>query len=166
MCSQPLQDTPGGPSGGCWLSLSTVGERGASAFAQKPWWLLVCNSKPFLAAGQWVGGQYAAHQAQGWFSCRTHRFETISVLGTLLIRASRHGVQTHALAVTLPWTIREGTDGCRCVASIIPRRCPSVASPVVQLVKNLPAMWKTWVRCLGLEDPLEKGKATHCSILA
>ena len=32
--------------------------------------------------------------------------------------------------------------------------------------KNLPAMWETWVRCLGWEDPLEKGKATHSSILA
>ena len=37
---------------------------------------------------------------------------------------------------------------------------------IVQLVKNLPAMQKTWVRSLGWEDPLEKGKATHSSILA
>ena len=35
-----------------------------------------------------------------------------------------------------------------------------------QLVKNLLAMWETWVRSLGWEDPLEKGKATHSSILA
>ena len=41
-----------------------------------------------------------------------------------------------------------------------------LASFVVQLVKNLPAMWETWVRSLGCEDPLEKGKATHSSILA
>ena len=34
----------------------------------------------------------------------------------------------------------------------------SWASLVAQLVKNLPAMWKTWVRSLGWEDPLEKGK--------
>ena len=32
--------------------------------------------------------------------------------------------------------------------------------------KNLPAMWETWVLFLGWEDPLEKGKATHSSILA
>ena len=38
--------------------------------------------------------------------------------------------------------------------------------PVTQLVKNLPAIWETWVQSLGWEDPLEKGKATHCSILA
>ena len=37
---------------------------------------------------------------------------------------------------------------------------------VAQLVKNPPAMWGTWVRSLGWEDPLEKGKATHSSILA
>ena len=40
------------------------------------------------------------------------------------------------------------------------------ASQVAQVVKNPPAMWETWVRSLGLEDPLEKGKATHSSILA
>ena len=34
------------------------------------------------------------------------------------------------------------------------------------MVKNLPAMWETWVRSLGWEDPLEKGMATHSSILA
>ena len=42
----------------------------------------------------------------------------------------------------------------------------SWASLVAQLVKNLPAMWETWVQSLGWEDPLEKGKATHSSILA
>jgi len=36
-----------------------------------------------------------------------------------------------------------------------------MASLVAQLVKNLPAMWETWVGSLGWEDPLEKGKATH-----
>jgi len=42
----------------------------------------------------------------------------------------------------------------------------SWASLVAQLVKNLPAMQKTWVQSLGWEDPLEKEKATHSSILA
>ena len=40
------------------------------------------------------------------------------------------------------------------------------ASLIAQLVKNLPAMQETWVQSLGWEDPLEKGKATHSSILA
>ena len=39
------------------------------------------------------------------------------------------------------------------------------ASLVARLVKNLSAMWETWVQSLGWEDPLEKGKATHSSIL-
>ena len=42
----------------------------------------------------------------------------------------------------------------------------SWVSLVAQLIKNLPAMQKTWVRSLGWEDPLEKGNATHFSILA
>ena len=40
------------------------------------------------------------------------------------------------------------------------------ASLVAQLVENLPAMQETWVQSLGQEDPLEKGIATHSSILA
>ena len=37
---------------------------------------------------------------------------------------------------------------------------------VAQMVKNLPAMWETWVQSLGCEDPLEEGIASHSSILA
>ena len=40
------------------------------------------------------------------------------------------------------------------------------ASLVAQMVKNPPIMQETWVPSLGWEDPLEKGKATHFSILA
>ena len=39
-------------------------------------------------------------------------------------------------------------------------------SLVAQTVKWLPALWKTWVRSLGQEDPLEKEMAIHPSILA
>ena len=46
-----------------------------------------------------------------------------------------------------------------------PLQC-SWASLVAQLLKNTPAMQETWVRSLGWEDPLEKGKFTHSSILA
>ena len=42
----------------------------------------------------------------------------------------------------------------------------SWGSLVAQLVKNPRAMQETWVRSLGWEDPLEKGKANHSSILA
>ena len=42
----------------------------------------------------------------------------------------------------------------------------SWASLVAQLVKNLPAMWETWVQPLSQEDPLEKGMTTYSGILA
>ena len=38
--------------------------------------------------------------------------------------------------------------------------------PVYQTVKNLPAMWDTWVHSLGWEDPLKEGVATYSSSLA
>ena len=38
-------------------------------------------------------------------------------------------------------------------------------SLIAHLVKNLPAVWETWVQSLGWEDRLEKGKATHSRIL-
>ena len=41
-----------------------------------------------------------------------------------------------------------------------------IASLVAQMVKNLPAMWETWVQSLGWEDTLEEGMATHSRILA
>ena len=37
---------------------------------------------------------------------------------------------------------------------------------MAQMAKNLPAMWETWVRSLGWEDPLEEGMATRSSVLA
>ena len=45
-------------------------------------------------------------------------------------------------------------------------RCGFDAFLVAQTVKRLPAMWETWVRFLGLEDPLEKEMAIHSSTLA
>ena len=53
----------------------------------------------------------------------------------------------------MPWSVAESRD------------LHFLASLVAQMVKNLPAMQETWVQCLGQEDPLEQGKATHCSIL-
>ena len=43
---------------------------------------------------------------------------------------------------------------------------PGKTSLVAQMVKRLSTMQETWVRSLGREDPLEKGMATHSSILA
>ena len=75
------------------------------------------------------------------------------------------GKATHSsiLAWRIPWTIQSvGSQRVR------HNRVTFTiwASLVAQLLKNLPAMRETWVRSLGWEDPLEKWKATHSSILA
>ena len=51
-------------------------------------------------------------------------------------------------------------------ALILLSSCYHRASLVVQMVKNPPAIWETWVRSLGLENSLEEGMVTHSSILA
>ena len=50
--------------------------------------------------------------------------------------------------------------------TLLKRLSMHATSLVAQLIKNPPAMQETWVRFLGWEDPLEKGKATYSSILA
>ena len=42
----------------------------------------------------------------------------------------------------------------------------ALVAQMVKKKKNLPAKWETWVHSLGQEDPLEKGMATHSTILA
>ena len=53
-----------------------------------------------------------------------------------------------------------------CVCMCVCTHARSVTSVVSQLAKNPPAIRETWVRSRGWEDPLEKGMATHSSILA
>ena len=52
------------------------------------------------------------------------------------------------------------------IGAIPPLPVLNIRSLVAQTVKKLPAMQETWVRSMGWEDPLEKGMATHTSILA
>ena len=68
-----------------------------------------------------------------------------------------------------PWDFPGKSTGVGCLCLLRRIGYPlqySLASFVAQLVKNLPAMWKTWVWSQGWEDPLENGTATHSSILA
>ena len=57
-----------------------------------------------------------------------------------------------------------------CIVSNIHAICNFIAlkedraSLVAQMVKNTPALWETWVRSLGWEDPVEEGTATHSRI--
>ena len=50
--------------------------------------------------------------------------------------------------------------------TILTHSLSDMGFPVAQLIKNPPGMQETWVCSLGWEDPLEKGKATHSSLLA
>ena len=66
------------------------------------------------------------------------------------------------------WRIATNSRGEKCNGCIITINSPPThaqASLIVQLVKNLPAMQETPVQVLCQEDPLEKGQATHSSIL-
>ena len=60
----------------------------------------------------------------------------------------------------IPWSERSSGEGIGYPLQY------SWASLVTQLLKNLPAVWETWVQSLGWEDLLEKGKPTQSSILA
>ena len=60
----------------------------------------------------------------------------------------------------IPWSGRSTGEGI-----VYPLQY-SWASLAAQLVKNLTVMRETCIRSLGWEDPLEKGRATHSSILA
>ena len=71
---------------------------------------------------------------------------------------------------TRPWTCRilspTWISSLEVYENYLKNYYPPPASFVAQLVKNPLAMQETWVQSLGWEDPLEKGKATHSSILA
>ena len=80
------------------------------------------------------------------------------------IRSSSRGVYIASLVIgdpgSIPGSGRSAGEGIGYPFQ------SSWASLVAQLIKNLPAMWETWVQSLGWKDSLEKGKATHSSILA
>ena len=79
---------------------------------------------------------------------------------------SRRSVLSHtSLSVSHHFDHLSGS-GCFFLFFFYPFPASSRASLVAQLAKNPPAIRETWVRSLGWEDPLEKEKATHSSILA
>ena len=81
---------------------------------------------------------------------------------TELLTQDHRGIR--AGAVWLAWSGSLQPPSLSCVPGLSISR--PAASLVVQTMRNLPAMQETWVQSLGLEDPLEKGMATHSSILA
>ena len=98
----------------------------------------------------------------------------------------RTATHSSILAWRIPWTVRGfpgSSDGKESTYNVgDPGLIPGLGSLpgegigypiqyswtslVALTVKNPPAMWETWVRSLGWEDPLEEGMATHSSILA
>ena len=76
---------------------------------------------------------------------------------------------SNAYSVTPAWTTARLTDVSH-LSTIYSESSyylqPTLASLVAQMVKNLPTMWETQVQSLGQEDSLEKGMATHSTMLA
>ena len=86
-----------------------------------------------------------------------------------------NGLNSKFLSVDFKETVAQLVKGNRGLIPVLGRSAGegigyplqySWASLVAQLVKNLPAVWETWVRSLGWEDPLVKGKAACFCILA
>ena len=92
-----------------------------------------------------------SNEYSGLISFRMDWLDLLVVQGTL-----KSLLQHHSSKASILW----------CSALFIVQLSHPWASLVAQLVKNPLAMQKTWVQSLSWEDPLEKGKATHSSILA
>ena len=97
-----------------------------------------------MVAPSWSFSISSSSEYSGLISSRIDWFDLLAVQGTLKSLLQHHNLK----------------------ASIL---CHSTfflwASLMTQLVKNLPAVQKTWVQSLGWEDPLEKEMATHSSVL-
>ena len=98
-----------------------------------------------------------------------HRISQARILEWIVIFSSRVSSQPRDRTCCLHWQVTTeppGKPDLNVGPWIYYPLQQSWASLVAQLVKDLPAMRETWVQSLGWEDPLEKGKATHSSILA
>ena len=90
------------------------------------------------------------------FSHSIHKLRSLRLLGFMATR-KKTGSGRRLMAAALIFTKNQGVPGpvitalCILYHLLFPR----------QLVNNPPAMWETWVRSLGWEDPLEKRTATH-----
>ena len=98
-----------------------------------------------------------------WVSLFLHQSLMEQTQGCLWFQASNH--HPTSFLVSTFWISHSAVLASRTSWHWFSSSAPT-ASLVVHMVKNLPTMWETWVRFLGQEDPLEKGMATHSSILA
>ena len=86
-----------------------------------------------------------------------HSFTVVVVVGSSAGKGSAGNAGDPS---SIPWSERSAGKGTGYPLQY------SWASLVAHMVKNPPAVWETWVRSLGWENALEKGTATHSSILA
>ena len=135
------------------------------------WWRRQWHPTPVLLPGK-SHGQRSLVGFRPWGRWRSDTTERLHVPFSLSCIGEGNGNPLYCSCLENPrdggawWaTVHGVTHNWRDLACMHPLQY-SWASLVVQLVKNPPAMWETWVWSLGWEDPLEKGKATHCSILA
>ena len=107
-----------------------------------------------------------AAQPSSWFSQShpTHRLSlNLHSDNSILITSFASGTagkEFHCNSGSIPGSGRSPGEGIGYPLQY------SWASLVAQMVRNLPAVHETWVQSVGWEDPLEKGMATHSSILA
>ena len=102
----------------------------------------------------WGGGRIAG-------SCSMSEAKKQIPLSSLSLVVCHSCCYGQSLARTQP-----GEQNCVLLKPSYTHLCTDWASLVAQMVKNLPLVRNTWVQSLGWEDPLEKGMATHSSILA
>ena len=109
----------------------------------------------FRKEGTFVGSDFYGdiYQAVSWFHEEYNKEEP-------LIPVAIWGWNTYLVAIEKVSLTR--TQIARAFKPILNKHKPLVT----QMVKNPLAVWETWVRSLGREDPLEKGLATHSSFLA